>query len=92
MTPREQCLAEARALISSDRAEQYGDLGENAETFRALMAAVYRDARGFAAMTDYPLAMILVKIARLAQNPTHLDSWVDIAGYAGLGYEIAKEG
>lgn len=26
--------------------------------------------------------MICVKIARLIQSPDHLDSWVDIAGYA----------
>ena len=92
MIPRVQCLEEAKGLIATDRAEQYGDLGENAETFRALMAAIWRDGHAFAAMTDYPLAMILVKVARLAQNPDHLDSWVDIAGYAGLGFELAKEG
>jgi hypothetical protein len=28
------------------------------------------------------LAMIGVKMARLAHNPDHLDSWIDIAGYA----------
>lgn len=28
------------------------------------------------------LEMIGVKLARLAQTPNHLDSWIDIAGYA----------
>jgi hypothetical protein len=31
----------------------------------------------------------LLKIARLRANPTHRDSWVDLAGYAACGYEVA---
>jgi len=34
--------------------------------------------------------MAWVKMARLAKNPNHQDSWVDIAGYAGLGGEIGS--
>ena len=34
--------------------------------------------------------MAWVKMARLAKNPNHKDSWVDIAGYAGLGGEISS--
>lgn len=28
------------------------------------------------------LAMVVTKVARLVQTPDHLDSWVDVAGYA----------
>lgn len=31
----------------------------------------------------------LLKIARLANNPEHMDSWVDLAGYAACGGEIS---
>ena len=30
----------------------------------------------------HALDMILTKVARLVQSPDHVDSWIDIAGYA----------
>ena len=36
------------------------------------------------------LAMITLKAARLDTTPTHDDSWVDIAGYAAIGSEVAR--
>lgn len=38
---------------------------------------------------DVAAMMILFKIARIRGNPTHADSWVDVAGYAACGGEIA---
>lgn len=35
-------------------------------------------------------AMIFLKLARLDNTPTHDDSWVDIAGYAAIGSEVAR--
>lgn len=37
------------------------------------------------------LCMAELKIARAATNETHMDSWVDLAGYAACGGEIAAE-
>ena len=37
---------------------------------------------------DVSAMMVLMKVARLQQSPEHLDSWVDIAGYAACGGEI----
>jgi hypothetical protein len=31
----------------------------------------------------------LIKVARLSTNPTHKDSWIDLAGYAACGAGIA---
>ncbi len=31
------------------------------------------------------LGMVVTKVARLVQTPDHLDSWVDVAGYARCG-------
>lgn len=33
--------------------------------------------------------MGLLKIARISENPQHMDSWCDLAGYAACGGEIA---
>ena len=33
---------------------------------------------------------VMVKIARLVKTPSHIDSWTDLAGYAGLGGEIGS--
>ena len=38
------------------------------------------------------LMMALLKVARLIKSPEHLDSWVDLAGYAACGGEIAGGG
>ena len=38
---------------------------------------------------DVAIMMGMLKIARLASNPQHMDSWVDLAGYAACGGEIA---
>ena len=36
----------------------------------------------------HALEMIAVKIARLIQTPTHVDSFIDIAGYARTGVMV----
>lgn len=38
----------------------------------------------------HALEMICVKMARLIQSPTHLDSWDDIAGYARCGRMVVE--
>ncbi len=37
------------------------------------------------------LAMIVTKVARLVQTPDHLDSWVDVAGYARCGVMLLND-
>jgi len=44
--------------------------------------------------TSYSFAwfIILVKLIRIAQDPNHIDSWLDIGGYAKLAYDrLTKE-
>lgn len=52
---------------------------------------VWRDGK-LVELTGVDVAMMLVdvKIARLENNPTHNDSWIDIAGYAACGAEVAS--
>jgi hypothetical protein len=33
--------------------------------------------------------LALLKVARIRSNPKHADNWIDIAGYAACGGEIA---
>jgi hypothetical protein len=37
---------------------------------------------------DVALLLIYLKGARLSFNPSHLDSWCDIAGYGACGAEV----
>lgn len=38
---------------------------------------------------DVACMMALMKIARLEETPDHVDSWVDLAGYAACGAEVS---
>lgn len=38
---------------------------------------------------DVALMLAMVKVARIENKPSHLESWVDIAGYAACGAEVA---
>lgn len=42
--------------------------------------------------TDVATLMVLMKVARLMEKPDHLDSWLDIAGYAACGAEVSGAG
>lgn len=42
--------------------------------------------------TDVAALMVLMKVARLMEKPDHLDSWLDIAGYAACGAEVSRAG
>lgn len=41
--------------------------------------------------SDVAMMMALMKIARLEANPSHADSWIDVAGYAACGGEIGAK-
>jgi hypothetical protein len=72
-------LSEADALVHGDRGADYGhpsiDFGRTAAMWSALFGHEVTPRQ-------VPLAMIAVKLSRLAQSPGHRDSVVDIAGYA----------
>lgn len=86
MTTRTKILTTADQAISVDRDEVYGPVRGNFER----IANAWR-ALGFADVTpeEVALMMIIVKASRLTNTLSHEDSWVDLAGYAALGGEIA---
>ena len=87
MLQREEILMEAHHLISTDRAEQYGSAADTHERIGKAWAAIL-DTEDIPSHT-VALMMVALKSIRAAKNPGYQDSWVDIAGYAALGGEMA---
>lgn len=96
-SPRESALDEAKNLITGDRNAQYGPPTQDfARAAAALNAYGYgrTDAQGVIhdiLASDVAIIVPLIKISRLMHTRDKRDSWVDIAGYAGCGYECAVE-
>lgn len=88
---RKQVLDAAAACVLQDRAASYGVLEDNFATIADLWS-VYWQRRGLVNFeaVDVAVMMGLLKVARLAGNPKHADSWVDLAGYAACGAECAQ--
>ena len=80
-------LKEANAIIYGDREKTYGHPSRNLVTI-AKMWNAYLEGRQDASRSlnakDVAALMVLLKTARLANNPDHRDSLVDICGYAAL--------
>ena len=83
---RKECLDMAAQCVLQDRASQYGGpedtFGRIAKLWSAYLGTKLDG-------TDVAAMMGLLKIARLRANPTHGDSWIDLAGYAACGAELA---
>lgn len=81
-------LDEAKDIIYGDRERTYGAPTKNLKKIAELWS-VYLEKE--ITSSDVCNMMILLKLARLANNPTHLDSIVDIAGYAALHERLKEE-
>ena len=83
---RAEILSTAARAVTVDRAATHGDAERNFAT----IAAIWSTLTG-ATITAPQVALMLagLKIARAWGNPQHGDSWVDLAGYAACGGEIA---
>jgi hypothetical protein len=90
-TPRSELLDEAKGLITGDRNNTYGDpIQDFRRTADSLNAYGYRGPDGRRLLPhDVAIIIMAVKISRLCWTPGKRDSWADIAGYAGCGYECA---
>lgn len=85
---RAEILDTARQAVTVERAATHGD----AEDTFGSIAAVW-SARLGVTITPAQVAIMLVdlKTCRAWKNPGHADSWVDMAGYAACGGEIATQ-
>lgn len=89
-TPREKVLFEAAELITGDRNKTYGSPTQNFQNTADIWNVVvgHKLTEKLTA-TDVANLMIGLKLARMVANPTR-DNFVDIAGYAGCGWETVE--
>jgi hypothetical protein len=85
MIYRDDFLMEAQQIINGDRAEEYGDSFETQSRIALMLSGLLGVP---IAPHQVPLIFIVAKALRASRNQSHVDSWVDIAGYAALGGEI----
>ena len=85
--------------ISGARGNTYGTAEENFQRIANLMTAqlgLVEELPNRGCLTrpltveDVALLMIQVKASRLANLPTHEDSWIDIAGYVNCVSQIQQ--
>lgn len=85
---RVEALREAARIISGDRDAQYGGPEDNFGRIASIWSTLfdYQFTK-----EDVAVAMVALKLARYAsKSGFQPDTWIDIAGYAGLGYEVGK--
>ena len=82
-----QILSKAFDLMSGDRQESYGDPTANHDR----IAGIWSIILGVPVSAEQvALCMAGMKLARLAYDPSHLDSYIDGAAYMAIAGEIAS--
>ena len=86
---RTDILDAARQCVTVDRAATHG----SAEDTFARIASVW-SARLGVTLTGWQVCILLadLKTCRAWGNPGHADNWIDLAGYAACGGELAAQG
>ena len=88
LQPRVQALREAATIIAGDRDVQYGGPEENFTRIAKIWSVIV-DAE--ISPEDVAMMMVGLKVARYAsKSGFQPDTWIDIAGYAGCGYEVGS--
>lgn len=87
-SPRAAILDQARQAVTRDRAATHGEI----EASFGQIAAIWSVRLGVP-VSPVQVAILLVdlKTVRAWGNPGHADNWIDIAGYAACGGELAGE-
>lgn len=90
---RRQILAEAAEIVAADRNTSYGEPEDTFARIANLWTAyLHTNLNRPITRADVANLMMLMKVARLATNPSHRDSWMDAAGYAACGWSCAVDG
>ena len=85
---RATCLKKADECVNGKREQDYGSPESNFLKIADLWSAYY--GAPFSA-NDVAMLMALLKIARIQTGTATEDSFVDLAGYAACGCEIATD-
>ena len=75
---RADILNAAAQAVTVDRAATHGDVEDNFNAIAALWTA------------RMGIMLIDLKTVRAWGNPAHDDNWIDMAGYAACGGEVAQ--
>ena len=95
---REEILDAAKACVCGQRELDYGSPEDNFSLIASLWEPYIRqccvspNADVCIVPEDVAMLMTLLKIARIATRTATADSYIDLAGYAACGGEIATEG
>lgn len=84
---RERCLLLAKECVCGEREQDYGTPEKNFRQIAALWAAYTGHSY---TPVDVAMMMALLKVARIKSGTGTEDSFVDLAGYAACGAEIAE--
>jgi len=85
---RKKILDAARARVCGERNKNYGEPENNF----GLIAKLWSDYKGVKiSPVDVCMMMILLKIARIRAGTDTRDSFIDLAGYAACGGDIAEK-
>lgn len=82
---RSEILKIANEITNGNREEHYGKPEDNFQRIANLWSSYLGKQ---VTPTDVAALMILMKVARTQNDPFHIDSWVDICGYAACAGEI----
>jgi len=85
---RAETLDKAKQCVCGQRENEYGSPEDNFKAIAKLWSA-YKNV-DFSA-NDVAMMMALLKIARIRTGTATEDSFVDLAGYAACGAEIASK-
>jgi hypothetical protein len=86
---RVEALREAAKIIAGERDKQYGGPEENFTRIAKIWSVIFDMEFS---PEDVAMAMVAVKVARYASKSGYQpDTWIDIAGYAGCGYEVGSK-
>lgn len=86
-SPRVEALRQAATIVAGERDNTYGGPEDNFKRIAQLWSVILQRE---VSLTEVASCMAAVKLARLVNSPNHLDSWVDLAGYAACGYEVSQ--
>lgn len=85
---RKETLKKAEECVCGKREQEYGSPEDNFQSIANLWSS-YKNV-SFTAL-DVSMMMALLKIARIQTGTATEDSFVDLAGYAACGAEIADK-
>ena len=84
-----EILAAAAHAVTQDRNATHG---EPEDSFGLIAAYWSAHLDQVISRADVAVMMNLLKLARIKTSPEHADHWIDIAGYAACGGEVATNG